>query len=233
MLGEVGVGGVGVGLEAMRPGDRGAQIVGHHDLGDAGEEVQRPHVRGAPVGERLGPGRLGEGVVRCPEDCDEDLCVTQFPGGAVDDGHAVAGVVDEQLLAGAVGLAHHHVEAPTPRSVAFAELAVLKPLGVDGLVLVPQQREGDALAPALSVHAGPVRNRAFVSSRHRGGGEQPPFERALVELFGQRPGQPGGLGSVNVLTHCGGRGLDGARDGPDRQSSLEEQPQYAMDFAHG
>ena len=50
VLGEVGVGGVGVGLVAVSTGDGRAQIVGHDDLGDAVEEVQCPHMRGAPVG---------------------------------------------------------------------------------------------------------------------------------------------------------------------------------------
>ena len=71
-----------------------------------------------------------------------------------------------------LGLAHHHVEAPAPRSVALAELAVLKPLGVDGLVFVPQQREGDALAAALGVDAGPIGNRALdATSGHNRRGE--------------------------------------------------------------
>ena len=74
------------------------------------------------------PGGLGEGVVRRPEDGDEDLCFAQLPGGALDDGHALSGVVDEQLFAGAVRLAHHHVEALTPSAVALAELTVLQPL---------------------------------------------------------------------------------------------------------
>ena len=65
-------------------------------------------------------------------------------------------------------------------------------LGVDGLVLLPQQREGDALAAAFGVNASPIGNRALDASGHRGGGEQPPFERALVEPLRQRPGQPGG-----------------------------------------
>ena len=56
-----------------------------------------------------------------------------------------------------VGLAHHHVEALTPSAVALAELTVLQPLGVLGLVLVPQQREGDVLVAAFGVDLSPVR----------------------------------------------------------------------------
>ena len=191
---------VGCGAE-VGAGDRRGEIVRNHQLWDAVKEPQRPHVRGAPVRERLGPGGLGEGVVRRPEDGDEDLCFAQLPGGALDDGHALSGVVDEQLLAGAVGLAHHHVEALTPSAVALAELTVLQPLGVLGLVLVPQQREGDVLVAAFGVDLSPVRNGALNAGRYLRDGEQPRFERALVELLGQGPGQPGRVGAANVVAH--------------------------------
>ena len=100
-----------------------------------------------------------------------------------------------------VGLAHHHVEALTPSAVALAELTVLQPLGVLGLVLVPQQREGDVLVAAFGVDLSPVRNGALNAGRYLRDGEQPRFERALVELLGQGPGQPGRVGAANVVAH--------------------------------
>ena len=171
VLGEVGVGGVGVGLVAMRASDGRLEIVGHDDLGDTVEEAQRTHVRGAPVGQGLGPGRLGEGVVRRPEHGDEDLRVAQLPGDGVHDRYALASVVDEQLLAGAVGLAHHHVDAPAPHTVALAELAVLQSLGMLGFVLLPQQRQGDPWTAAFGVDLSPIRNGPLDASRHLGAGE--------------------------------------------------------------
>jgi len=56
-------------------------------------------------------------------------------------------VTDEQLLAGAMLLPHHHVEQPLPFAVATAELAVLVPLGRARAVLEPEQLEGDVFAP--------------------------------------------------------------------------------------
>ena len=113
--------------------------------------------------------------------------IAQLPGLAADDGHALAGVVDEQPLAGAVGLAHHDVEALAPHTVALAELAVLQPLGVLVLVLLPQQRQRHPLAAALGVDLSPVRNGALDIGLNRRDGEQARFERGLVERLGQRP----------------------------------------------
>ena len=76
----------------------------------------------------------------------------QLPGVSINDCDGVAGIVDEQLLAGAVSLAHDEIDAPSPDTITLAEPTVLKPVGVRGFVLVPQQRQGDAFAPQLSVH---------------------------------------------------------------------------------
>ena len=70
-----------------------------------------------------------------------------------------------------------------------------------GLVLLPQQRERDVLGAALGVDLGPVRNGTLNANGHPGAGEQPRFERTLVELVGQGPGQPGHLGTANVVAH--------------------------------
>ena len=126
-------------------------------------------------------------------------------------------------LARAVRLAHHHVEALAPRAVALAELAVLQPLGVLGLVLLPQQREGHALAPAFGVDLGPVRGDTLNARRDLRDGEQSRFERTLVEPLGQRPRQPGRACASNVIAHRRRRGLQGAGDGANRQPCLEEQ----------
>ena len=158
VAGQVLVGRVGVRLVAAGPAHRALQVVRHHQLGHAAEEARRRARASAhPVGQALRPGRLGVGVVRRAQHGDEDLRLAHLAGGAVDDRHRVPGVVDEQLLAGAVLLAHHHVEAPGPGPVALAEPAVLKPVRVDGLVLLPQQRQRHALAPQLPVHRRPVR----------------------------------------------------------------------------
>ena len=190
----------------MRPAHRRTEIVRDHALGHATEKPQRPHVRGAPVGQRLRPGGLGIGVARRPEHRDEHLCLAQLSALAGHDRRRVPGVVDEQLLAGAVALAHDHIDALAEGAVALAELAVLNPVRMLGLVLLPQQRQGDPLAPQLGVNVRPIRHRAPSRRRHTGAGEQPRFERPLVHPFGQRPAQPRHLGTADVIAHPRFRG---------------------------
>ena len=102
-----------------------------------------------------------------------------------------------------MGLAHHDIEASAPRTVALAELAVLQPLGVLGFVLLPQQRQRHPLAAAFGVDPSPVRNGAFDTGLDWCDGEQPRFERGLVERLGQRPRQARGLGSADVVADGG------------------------------
>jgi hypothetical protein len=67
--------------------------------------------RASPASRQfLRPGGLGEGVAGRAEDGDEDLGLADFAGLPVDDWHGLAGVIDEQLFAGTVFLAHDHVD---------------------------------------------------------------------------------------------------------------------------
>ena len=89
--------------------DGGLRIVGHDEFGDAADRLEGADVGVDPVGQRLRPARLGEGEARGPQHRNEDLRHADFAGEAIDDDrHAVAGIVDEQALAGGVRLAHRH-----------------------------------------------------------------------------------------------------------------------------
>ncbi|MNR59257.1 hypothetical protein D3C85_1804720 [compost metagenome] len=60
----------------------------------------------------------------------------------VDHRYRLPGVIDKQLLADAVLLAHYHVQLALPGPVVFAEPAVLKALRLAQAVLLPEQRQG-------------------------------------------------------------------------------------------
>ena len=188
-------------------------------------------MRGDPVGQRLRPCRLGIGVVRRPEHRDEDLCLAKRTGVAVDHPDRMPGVVDEHLLAGAVLLAHHHVHLRGPRPVLPAEPAVLHPLGMNRLVLLPQQREGDPLAAQLPVHRAPLRGRepARALRRQR---IQPPQQPRIVERLRQRPAQPLGLRPDEVLPHRRRRRPQTARNRPNAQSCVVVQTQDLSNLTH-
>ena len=105
----------------MGEADPRAQIVGDHELRAPAHELEGADVRRRPVRQGLRPRRLGEGVARGPEHGHEDLRLPLLAGLAVDHRHRLPGVVDEQLLAGAVLLAYHQVELPGPGPVLVAE----------------------------------------------------------------------------------------------------------------
>ena len=95
-------------------------------LGVPAVEREGADVRRRPVGQGLGPCRLGEGVARGAEHGHEDLRLPHLAGLAVDHRHRLPGVLDEQLLAGAVLLPHHQVELRGPGPVLLAEPALCR-----------------------------------------------------------------------------------------------------------
>ena len=98
---------VDLGIVKRRLVDPALQIVGNHQTRDAVQEAEQAHVRADPVGQGLGPGRLGVGEVRGAKHGDEDLGLAHLPGHRVDDGRLLARVVDEHPVAGRMVLAHH------------------------------------------------------------------------------------------------------------------------------
>ena len=110
-----------------------------------------------PVGQTLRPGRLGIGEVRRAQHRDEDLRRPDLAGQPVDDHrHGVAGVIDEQLVAAEMGLAHRHRQLARPGPVELAEPGVAIAVRVLLDVLVPQDRQRDVLALQLAVDARPI-----------------------------------------------------------------------------
>jgi hypothetical protein len=134
------------------------------DLGVIGNDETR-HAAGCkgarvgtnPIAKRLRPGRLDVGEVRGAHDRDEDLCLAHLAGPPVDDHrYRVAGVINEQLVATHVGLAHRDRELGFPASVQLAEAGIAVALRVAGGVLVPEDRQRDVLALELAMDGWPL-----------------------------------------------------------------------------
>lgn len=106
----------------------------------------------------------------------------------VDDGYALPGVVDEELLARAVVLAHNEVDPLGKAPVVLAELAVL-------------------------VHFGPIGPRALRRGHLRRGWEHTRLELSVVELFWERPRQLGHLGPSEIVARRRRRHHERARSG--------------------
>ncbi len=108
-----------------------------------------------------------------------------IPG--MDDGHRGPGVVHEQPLAGDVDLTEHGLQRAGPRVIVPAELRVLRTarrLRRRILVLGPAQLQRDALPLQLLVYRRPVGHGPGHGRRKRAAGEEPRFERGLVECCG-------------------------------------------------
>ena len=171
-----------------------------------------------PVGQALGPPRLGIGVIGGAEDGDEDLRLADLTAGQLGDLDGLAGEVDEHLLAGDMGLAHGRRQPARPGAVAFAEPAVAVALGLPSAVLLPQQGEGDAWPAQLQVEHCPVGlgpDRAALGRRR----EQQPLQGRIVELTGQWPGEPGASCPGQVLAGRGRPDAERTGDPPLGQAT--------------
>jgi hypothetical protein len=92
---------------------------------------------------------------------------------SIDDLDGLPGVVDKQLLAGAVGLAHHQIELAGPVTVVVAEPAVGEALRVGDAVLFPQQHQRHAGPAQLLVDYRPVGCGPHISRHRRWRRKQP------------------------------------------------------------
>lgn len=168
VLGQVAVAGVDVRLVAMGLAHRSAQVVRHHDLWHPAEEGEAAGMGAQPVRQLLRPSGFSEGVAGGTEYRDEHLRLTDLAAAAVDHRHRLAGIVDEQFLADAVLLVHHHIQFALPGPVVVAEPAVLEALWLAQSILLPEQRQGHARPTQLSVDHGPVGQRPLFAGCRRG-----------------------------------------------------------------
>ena len=62
----LGIRSVDLGIVEAGPDDGGLGVVGHDEFGHAADRLEGAHMGVNPVGQRLRPGRLGEGEARGP-----------------------------------------------------------------------------------------------------------------------------------------------------------------------
>jgi hypothetical protein len=148
-------------------------------------------VRSDPVGQRLRGRRLGVGVARRTEGCDEQLAGMHLAGRRVKNVDRRAGIIDEQLLASHVRLPHRRRQAAFPGAIQFAKPAAAVTVGMGGAVLLPHQLQRHALAAQLAMNRRPVRPRPPVLGRGRRRRIQAAFQRDVTEIVGQWPTDTG------------------------------------------
>jgi hypothetical protein len=87
----------------------------------------------------------------------QDLGLAHHAGHGIDDRHLLARVVDKQLVASSMVLAHHRREPPLELTEEIAEARVAVTVGVGLAVLLPQHRQIDAGSLSLAHERAPVR----------------------------------------------------------------------------
>ncbi len=213
--------------------DPALEVVGHDEAGDAAEETEQADMRADPVGQRLGPGRLGVGQARRAEHRHEDLGLAHDAGGRIDDPDLLAGVVDEDLVAGGMVLAHHRGEPALELPVEIAEPGVAVAVRMGLPVLLPEHHQVDPGAAHLPDQARPVRlGQPAHALLHPGPGKQALLQHRVGDLGAERPGQAGGARSGEVVLH--GRAGDAQRS-PDlsRTRPVAGETQHLFDLSHG
>jgi hypothetical protein len=229
----LGVGAIDLRLVEAGLDDGGSGVVRHDEFGNAADRLEGADVGGDPVRQRLRPGRLGEGEARRTQHGDEDLRHADLAGEPVDDHrNAVAGIIDEQPLAGGVRLPHRHRQRLLESPVELAEPRVAVAAGVGGDVLVPQDQQGDVLALQLAMHAGPIGLLdAPMATLAAPAGVERRFQRRVVHALRQGPGQARGLRPLQRLPHCRARQAEPPGDLVRRQRR-RLQPNNLARIAH-
>ena len=131
---------------------------------------------------------------------------------------------------GRVDLPEHQLLGGEPAPVLVTEGGVLGAVRMLRLELLPQQPARHPAAGQFPVHPGKIRRR------HRGGERylapvQPPLQRRLIELGGQRPRQAGHPGPADTLLHRRAGAADGGGNLPVTELQLVLEPQNLTNLA--
>jgi hypothetical protein len=143
--------------------------------------------------------------------------------------HKRPGATNLQLRTG-----HHQdrVQGVLPCVVESAEPTVLVALGVGGLVLQPQELQGDSGTPELLVDMAPIGNRPGLDAGMRYGRIEQSLQGAVAQPLGQGPAQPHLLRSQADARNRGPAAAHHSRDLPVRQP-LGPESKHFSDLSHG
>ena len=151
----------------------------------------------------------------------------------IDDGDLLAGIVDEDLVAGDMVLPHGRREPALERTEELAEAAVAIAVGMDGPILLPEDLQRDAGLLQLDDSIGPVGlGPATLSLLDAGAGEEPALQGLVGQLARQGPAQARLFGALEVL-------LDGAARDPQplgdvaHARAVPGKAQHLAQLSHG
>lgn len=193
---------VDLGIVEAGAADARLQIVGNDQPGNASEETKHPDMRADPVGERLRPSRLRIGEAGCAEHRHEDLCLADLTGLAINNRDLLAGIVDEDLVAGRMLLAHRRRKPLLETAKEFTKATVAVTVGMRPAILLPQDEQGDTGLLELDGKIGPVwfcaSSRALFDAV---ASEEFVLERIVGQFARQRPAQSNRGCALQIILH--------------------------------
>ena len=213
--------------------DPALQVVRHDQARDAAKEAEHADVRANPVRQGLGPGRLGEGIVGGAQHGDEDLRLSDLACVRIVDRQLLARVVDKDLVARDVVLAHGRRKPPLEAPEKIAEPAVAIAVGLRRPVLLPQHHHGDARLLQLHHQRRPAGLSTPPCARlHTRSREQPLLQQLVGQLRRQRPAHLRGLRPLQAILH---RAAHHAGQAPDltHARARTRQAQHLPQLSHG
>jgi hypothetical protein len=231
--GPVGIRALQDGLIPTRDVDPGLQLIGHEQGGDAPQKGQGPTLALEKVRGPLRRARLGIGVIGRPQDRDEELDGVDDAGRGVDDRGALARVIEKQLLAGVMDLAHRAPLAGEPRPVLGAKGGVAKPVRMGLEIFQVQELERHPHPPELRVDPGGVRPRPADADRCRRASVELRVEGPVGEGRHRVPGPAEVRGSTQDRRHGPRADAQALRGLPVRSVERPFQAQNLANLSHG
>ena len=230
-----GIGAVNLRIVTAGLDHRDLRIIRNQQRRCAAEGLERVDVAAEPVRQGLAPARLRIGQARRAQHRHEQMRLTRLSLEAVDHHrHRVAGVIDKQLLAGGMVLAHRHRQIGRPAPVEIAEAAIAIAVRVTLDIFVPQDLKRHMLALQLTMDMGPVRLDAATMARFC---PVRPVKRSLQnrigDLIAKRPGKPGCLRTTKRFAHRRRRSPDPVRNRLVAKALFKSVAQYLADTPHG
>lgn len=98
--------------------------------------------------------------------------------------HGLPRIIDEQLLARPMLVAQTPIQGLEPDAISVTEAAVLIAVGMGGLILLPQQGQGDPLAGELLMDRRPLWHGPAGPRARRSLRIQPGFQGRVIDLHG-------------------------------------------------
>ena len=230
----LGVGSIDLRIVETGLDDGRLGIVRHEQMRNAADRLEGTDMGVDPVGQRLRPARMRKSEARRAEHGDEDLRLADFAGQPVDDDrNPIAGVIDEQPLAGRVRLPHRRRQLRFKAAIELAKPRIAVAAGIGGDIFIPDDHQGDVLALQLPMNRRPI--RLGVPAMAPFGpviGVKRRLQVAVAHAVRQGPTQPGALETPQRLAHRRSGDAQTTRDFARRNAGGKLQTNDLARLAH-